>query len=82
MDKLERYKTLMTDAIENNKKIFGKPPCEVSADRGYYTSKLDENLHCIGVKNVCVPKIGQKSKSREAEEKIAKIKQLILACGY
>lgn len=69
-------KTLMPDAMENHKKIFGKSPREVSADRGYYTSKLDEDLHSIGVKNVCVPKIGKKSKAREAEENTAKFKKL------
>lgn len=69
-------KTLMPDAIDNHKKIFGKPPREISADRGYYTSKLDEELHSIGVKNVCVPKIGKKSKARETEENTAKFKEL------
>ncbi|MEA4962398.1 transposase [Lutispora sp.] len=69
-------KTLMPDAIDNHKKIFGKPPREVSADRGYYTSKLDDDLHGAGVKNVCVPKIGKKSKAREAEENTAKFKEL------
>jgi len=69
-------KTLMPDAMESHKKVFGKAPREVTADRGYYTSKLDGDLHKMGVKHVCVPKIGRKSKVREAQENTLKFKEL------
>ena len=69
-------KTLMPDAIAQHKKLFGKAPREVTADRGYYQTKLDDELHRQGVKHVCVPKIGTKSKARQAHESSPKFKEL------
>ena len=49
---------------------FGKPPREYAADRGYYDKDNESLAYNYGVKNVCITKIGKKSKDRtKFEEK-------------
>lgn len=57
-------KTLMDDAIRKHQDIFGKAPREISLDRGYYDSDNEKRAYEAGVKNVCIPKVGRKSKER------------------
>ena len=57
-------KVLMEDALLKHKDLFGKAPREISLDRGYYDSDNEKRAYAAGVKNVCIPKIGRKSKER------------------
>lgn len=68
-------KTLLIDAIEHHVEIFKRAPREVSADRGYYSSSNETSLTNLGVKNVCIPKVGKKSKDRAEYESTPKFKQ-------
>jgi IS5 family transposase len=69
-------KELLEDAVVRHKKVLGKAPKEVSADRGYYKGTADADLKALGVQNVCIPKIGRKSKEREAFENTTTFKRL------
>jgi IS5 family transposase len=68
-------KTLLVDAIDHHVDLFKKAPREVSADRGYYSSLNETSLRDMGVKNVCIPKVGKKSKDRAEYESTPKFKQ-------
>lgn len=57
-------KILMDDALRKHQAIFGKAPREMALDRGYYNSDNEERAYKAGVKNVCIPKAGRKSKER------------------
>jgi IS5 family transposase len=41
-----------------------KAPVEMALDRGYYDSDNEKLAYEAGVKHVCIPKIGRKSKER------------------
>jgi IS5 family transposase len=62
-------KVLVDDALQKHQDIFGKAPRELTMDRGYYDSDNEELAYKAGVKNVCIPKIGRKSKERAQFEK-------------
>lgn len=68
-------KTLLVDAIEHHIGLFGKAPRETSADRGYYSSSNETSLKDLGVKNVCLPKVGKKSIERAKYESTPKFKE-------
>lgn len=68
-------KTLLVDAIEHHIDLFGKAPREATADRGYYSSSNETSLKDLGVKNVCLPKVGKKSKERSKYESTPKFKE-------
>jgi IS5 family transposase len=57
-------KTLVEDALKKHMDLFGKAPVEMALDRGYYDSGNEELAYKSGVKHVCIPKIGRKSKER------------------
>jgi len=67
---------LVEDAVVRHTRVLGKAPKEISADRGYYKSTTDANLKALGVQIVCIPKIGRKSKEREAVENTTTFKRL------
>jgi IS5 family transposase len=69
-------KTLMNDALLQHKAIFGKAPHDISLDRGYYDKKNEDAAYEAGVKNVCIPKIGRKSKERIKFEDTPAFKRL------
>lgn len=69
-------KELLMDGVTRHKKNFGKAPLELSADRGYYKGTVDKELNDLGVKNVCIPKVGRKSKERDAFENTTTFKRL------
>lgn len=61
---------LLKDAIDHHIELFGKAPETVAADRGYGTKENEEDLKAAGVKNVCIPRHGRKSKAQmETESK-------------
>lgn len=67
--------SLLSDAIEQHINLFGKAPETVSADRGYGTKENEENLASVGVKNICIPRRGKKSKARMETEKKSTFKK-------
>lgn len=69
-------KELLMDGAVRHHKTFKKAPRDLSADRGYFKNKADEELLALGVKNICIPKVGKKSKEREAFENTTTFKRL------
>lgn len=69
-------KILMDDALQQHRKIFGKAPRDLTLDRGYYDSGNEEKARKAGVKNVCIPKAGRKSKERTQYENSRTFKRL------
>lgn len=62
---------LLADAIKQHIELFGKAPETVAADRGYGTKDNEEKLSAAGVKNICIPRRGKKSKAQmETESKL------------
>lgn len=59
---------LLAPAIDRVKKLFGRPPRAVTADRGYGEAKVDETLEAAGVTNVVIPRKGKPSATRRATE--------------
>lgn len=59
----------LAETINQHIQVFGRPPRQVSADRGVY-SQFNENLATqLGVKRVILPKPGHKSNQRQQQEK-------------
>lgn len=69
-------KVLVDDALQKHQDIFGKAPRELTMDRGYYDSDNEKQASKVGVKNVCIPKIGRKSKERTQFENTPTFKRL------
>jgi len=69
-------KTLVDDALQQHRKIFKQPPREITLDRGYYDGANEQKAYKEGVKNVCIPKIGRKSKERTQFENSPTFKRL------
>lgn len=53
---------LVDGALQKHIVLFGKAPVEMALDRGYYDSDNEKSAFKAGVKHVCIPKIGRKSK--------------------
>ena len=56
-------------ALDNHRRLFGKPPQLVAADRGVYSEGNERAAQEAGVKQVVLPKRGGKTKTREAHER-------------
>jgi len=56
-------------AVEQHMQTFGKPPTLAAGDRGYSSEDNENRAKELGVKRVCLPKKGKKSKERAAYEK-------------
>jgi IS5 family transposase len=56
-------------AVEQHIQTFGKPPNLAAGDRGYSSEANEIMAAELGVKRVCLPKRGKKSKERAAYEK-------------
>jgi IS5 family transposase len=56
-------------AVEQHRKTFGKPPNLASGDRGFSSEDNERDAQALGVKHVCLPKRGKKSKERSQYEK-------------
>lgn len=69
-------KELVEDSLIKHIELFGKPPREYAADRGYYDKNNELLAHRYGVKNVSIPKIGKKSKERTKFEDTRTFKRL------
>jgi IS5 family transposase len=60
--------TLLPAAIERHKKVFGRAPKQVAADRGFGTAKNDKLLAEQGVKQAAIPRPGRISTARKAHQ--------------
>jgi IS5 family transposase len=59
---------LLAPAIARVKRLFGKAPGAVTADRGYGEAKVDDELTELGVKTVVIPRKGKPSQARREVE--------------
>jgi transposase, IS5 family len=57
------------ESLDQHLQIFGRPPKQVSADRGVYSHPNENYARKLGVKQVILPKGGYKSKERNNYEK-------------
>lgn len=69
-------KVLVNDALQKHQALFGKAPVEMALDRGYYDSGNEKLAYKTGVKHVCIPKIGRKSKERTEFENTPTFRRL------
>ncbi len=69
-------KDLVEDSLKKHVELFNKSPTEYAADRGYYDKGNESLATEYGVKNVCIPKIGRKSKERTQHEGTRTFKRL------
>jgi len=60
---------MLESSVKKHKKIFGHPPREVAADRGFHAAGQDEQLHEQGVHYVSIPVRGGKDGRRRRTEK-------------
>lgn len=56
-------------AVKRHIETFGKPPNLAAGDRGYSSEDNENGAQALGVKRVCLPKRGRKSKERTEYEK-------------
>ncbi|MBN2237514.1 MAG: ISNCY family transposase [Bacteroidales bacterium] len=56
-------------AVEKHIKTFGRPPNLAAGDRGYSSEDNEKDAQLLGVKRVCLPKRGKKTKERIKYEK-------------
>jgi IS5 family transposase len=56
-------------ALDDHLRLFGKPPELVAADRNVHSKENERLAKEMGVKKVCLPKAGNKSKEREEHER-------------
>jgi transposase, IS5 family len=58
----------LLSSVKTHRRQFGKAPCEVSGDRGIYSPENERQARKLGVRRVCLPKPGYKSKARQRHE--------------
>ena len=56
-------------SLDHHIERFGKPPSQMSADRGVYSPRNERNATDRGVKRVILPQPGRKSQARKSYEK-------------
>lgn len=66
---------LLEDAIRQHIELFGKAPETIAADRGYGTKANEEYCTTVGVKNICIPRRGKKSKAQMETERKSTFKK-------
>jgi IS5 family transposase len=55
--------------LENHVQLFGRPPRQVSADRGVHSAGNEAFAAKLGVKRIVLPKPGRKSETRRQHER-------------
>ena len=60
---------LFIPAVDKHIEIFGRPPHLAAGDRGFQSSSNEQLAYEKGVKRVCLPQKGKKSKERQQIEK-------------
>ncbi len=68
---------LLKPAIERIKKLVGRAPRAVTADRGYGEAKVQKDLEQLGVKRVAIVRKGRQSATRRAVERRPGFRKLI-----
>jgi transposase, IS5 family len=56
-------------SLKAHRQQFGKAPREVSGDRGIYSPENERHARKLGVRRVCLPKPGYKTKARQRRER-------------
>lgn len=56
-------------SLKAHRRQFGKAPREVSGDRGIYSPENERQARTLGVRRVCLPKPGYKSRARQRHER-------------
>lgn len=68
---------LLAPAIRRVKKLIGRAPKAVTADRGYGAANVDTDLSAAGVKFVAIVRKGRQTASRQAIERRPRFRKLI-----
>jgi IS5 family transposase len=68
-------RSLFVPSVQNHVEIFGQAPHLAAADRGFYTKDNEQKAKELGVKYVCMPKVGKLSKERQKLQKSRWFKQ-------
>jgi IS5 family transposase len=68
---------LLTPAIARLKKLVGRAPKAVTADRGYGSAQVDADLIGLGVTEVAIVRKGRPSRTRQAIESRPRFRRLI-----
>ena len=56
-------------SLENHRRLFGRPPRLVAADRGVYSPENEEAARGMGVERVALPKKGASNEQRRRHER-------------
>ena len=68
---------LLAPAVRRIKKLAGRAPAAVTADRGYGAANVDAELTSVGVKFVAIVRKGRQSAARQAVERRPRFRRLI-----
>jgi IS5 family transposase len=68
---------LLKPAIERIKKLVGRAPKAVTADRGYGEAKVQTDLETLGVKTVAIVRKGRQNATRQTIERRPGFRKLI-----
>jgi transposase, IS5 family len=68
---------LLVPAVQRIKKLAGRAPRAVTADRGYGAADVDAGLTAAGVKFVAIVRKGRQSAARQAVERRPRFRRLI-----
>ena len=56
-------------SLTTHRRLFGKAPREVSGDRGIYSPENERDARAQGVRHICLPQPGYKTKRRRRRER-------------
>jgi IS5 family transposase len=56
-------------SLQYHRQLFGKPPKQVSGDRGIHSTQNEQEARALGVRWVSLPQPGHKTKRRRRHEK-------------
>jgi len=56
-------------SLQHHRQLFGKPPKQVSGDRGVHSAQNEKEARALGVRRVSLPQPGHKTKRRRRKEK-------------
>jgi len=56
-------------SLQHHRQLFGKPPEQVSGDRGIHSAQNEKEARALGVRRVSLPQPGHKTKRRRRQEK-------------
>lgn len=68
---------MLVPSIRRLSALFGRVPKSVTADRGYWESRIEGELESLGVKTVAIPKKGRPNAERHNKESSPRFRKLI-----